>query len=321
MRELDRQLEQGRNDCAAIQYRYEEQIRAMEGTRSELLATNRFIKMLEAQKLVVQNDLDQLQGLLHPIRRCPSDILQHVFEWTLEMPEKTWFNAATALSHVCQRWREVTLRTPNLWTCTIVSLDRKPEDIEAFWERTVQRVKSVPVSIVIRDINGVDAQRKAFGKCRFTSFPHIKHLELHIHDTNEDSWFTYAQIQLPSSPVEHLDIIYHNVGVDGFIDIYELVNGFLPIPSLSFTSRYLGISFTEGLTISSVTALRINKVYELSFGLLAQAFPNAEVVDFEAVTFSTQSAGSINWLRLHLYRFVERSIPLGLVSMPQTLLR
>ncbi|PVF98737.1 hypothetical protein CPB86DRAFT_663589, partial [Serendipita vermifera] len=72
-------------------------------------------------------DLQHLKGALHPVRRCPFEVLQMIFEWTVlltatdadiseDLSSVEWFDAATRLSHVCRKWRSIALDTPKLWS-------------------------------------------------------------------------------------------------------------------------------------------------------------------------------------------------------------
>jgi hypothetical protein len=76
-------LKRDERSVSAIQERYDQLMKIVEGTLSELVATKRSITILEDQKMTWQKELDLLNGLMHPIRRCPSEILQHIFEWAV----------------------------------------------------------------------------------------------------------------------------------------------------------------------------------------------------------------------------------------------
>jgi hypothetical protein len=79
-------------------------MRAAEGVVSEIHAENEFLQTLGAQKRLAKDNLEQLRGILHPIRCCHSDVLQYIFEWAVEDYEgRISFARATALSLLRRR--------------------------------------------------------------------------------------------------------------------------------------------------------------------------------------------------------------------------
>lgn len=116
----------------------------------------------EVENLVTLDcDLDHLKGALHPVRRCPFEVLQMIFEWTVvfsgdygdfseEISNDRWFEAATCLSHVCRRWRSIALDIPSLWS-KLPELTMYPIGTgdNLFWERTISRIKGYPADVHI----------------------------------------------------------------------------------------------------------------------------------------------------------------------------
>lgn len=100
------------------------------------------------------------------ILRCPDDVLKIIFELANDFPDEEtmiWhyifkdnerhrFRMARDISHVCRKWRAVSLNMPYLWFRIMIDCRRRkpPSAIEAFWERSCSRVKSVPATISIR---------------------------------------------------------------------------------------------------------------------------------------------------------------------------
>ncbi|KAF9040975.1 hypothetical protein BDZ89DRAFT_944734, partial [Hymenopellis radicata] len=70
--------------------------------------------------------LNDARRLLHPLRSIPDDILGVIFQhsapsWEGSTPESVLDSlsprgAPWLLSHVCRRWRNLVLSSPNLWT-------------------------------------------------------------------------------------------------------------------------------------------------------------------------------------------------------------
>jgi hypothetical protein len=87
-----------------------------------------------------QAEDDRLAGLLHPIRRCPEDILRLIFESAVDPLDP--FLRATTLSHVCQSWRSIALNTVSLWNIVVVFMDMETDVLKSFIQFTKRRVKS-----------------------------------------------------------------------------------------------------------------------------------------------------------------------------------
>ncbi|KAJ6458417.1 hypothetical protein C8R47DRAFT_149694 [Mycena vitilis] len=63
------------------------------------------------------------RAILSPLRRMPSEILSEIFRWTLpaarDAPQRRGFRAMESpwvLTHVCRRWRSVSIPDPSLWS-------------------------------------------------------------------------------------------------------------------------------------------------------------------------------------------------------------
>jgi len=67
------------------------------------------------------------QGLLHPIRRLPAEMLEEIFQVCINKETQGWLDdpsilpdppkAATSVASVCRSWRSVALQCPRLWRC------------------------------------------------------------------------------------------------------------------------------------------------------------------------------------------------------------
>ncbi|KIM22314.1 hypothetical protein M408DRAFT_28783, partial [Serendipita vermifera MAFF 305830] len=114
---FDQELEQLRNTYETVHKRYLKQILEIEATQSELYRIQSLITASEAQRALRQSEQRELQALMHPIRRCPEDILREIFEWvTCEAGNSRHIlEDSVHLSSVCQKWREVAISTPFLW--------------------------------------------------------------------------------------------------------------------------------------------------------------------------------------------------------------
>jgi hypothetical protein len=141
-----RQLEQAKAAHERIQARHDNLLRELEAAQSELNVSHDYLMTLQQQVMVFQAEDDRLAGLLHPIRRCPEDVLRLIFECAVERPGA--FKMATTLSHVCESWRAISLRTSSLWNNLIIHMEDDILDLELFMRRTKNRLKAAPVRLM-----------------------------------------------------------------------------------------------------------------------------------------------------------------------------
>ncbi|KAF9457322.1 hypothetical protein BDZ94DRAFT_237462 [Collybia nuda] len=70
-------------------------------------------------QLKAKNDrISTLRGMVSPLKHFPNELISQVFEdYNVDLPQPPWL-----LGHICSRWREVALSTPNLWSSITVQL-------------------------------------------------------------------------------------------------------------------------------------------------------------------------------------------------------
>ena len=122
------QLEQAKEVHARIQTRHDSLLRELEAAQSELNISHNYLVTLEQQLKTLQEEDHNLAGLLHPIRQCPEDIIRLIFECAAYGEESPLFAVATALSHVCRRWRAIALSISGLWSR--IDMSMKPDLID-----------------------------------------------------------------------------------------------------------------------------------------------------------------------------------------------
>ena len=74
---------------------------------------------------VQKNKVAIRKGFLHPIRRLPTEILQHIFEECVDAEAAEWFvgqtrlptflKSATRIAGTCRSWRTIAQQTPRMW--------------------------------------------------------------------------------------------------------------------------------------------------------------------------------------------------------------
>lgn len=170
-----------------IQSRHQQLQRDLEASNSEFDISSNFIKDLEVQKASLEAAGQQIASLLHPIRRCPRNILKIIFQYAAQGEDPDYFRAATAISHVCQSWRAIALDTRMLWTRVPVSIEDPPKEVRSFSKRIRALVHSTPVEITVSKIGKkpIKATEKLFKYLELNKFASIDHLYLSL-TTSED---------------------------------------------------------------------------------------------------------------------------------------
>ncbi|KAJ7882301.1 hypothetical protein B0H13DRAFT_1629544, partial [Mycena leptocephala] len=83
---------------------------------ARILELERSLAALRLQKTVVQERLDSYK---YPVLRLPNEIVSEIFTHFLPIyplcPPVAGLLSPTVLTHICRKWREIALTTPDLW--------------------------------------------------------------------------------------------------------------------------------------------------------------------------------------------------------------
>ncbi|PVF98733.1 hypothetical protein CPB86DRAFT_784579 [Serendipita vermifera] len=250
------------------------------------------LREADTQDLVTLDcDPQHLKGALHPVRRCPFEVLQIIFEWTVVFnaeygdfseSRNDWFRAATCLSHVCRRWRSIALDTPKLWS-KLPELTINPigTDDNLFWERTLSRVKGYPADLYIAGFSELsnaaekDAE-EAYTTMRFHEIPHIRRLELVLDGEDSLEHLFHPLLRIPEGTVDELQI-FGEPSVDVYLDGIRLAALLRLFPSLQSLALFaLSITFSRITSFRNISALELSHVEPLMMELLPRQFPNLQ---------------------------------------------
>ncbi|KAJ2930325.1 hypothetical protein H1R20_g6783, partial [Candolleomyces eurysporus] len=110
-------------------------LRSLVDERQKLVdALEREIEELAKRRDEHAKFVKEHSALLSPIRRVPNDILSLIFLACLphnlspqRLTELSAAHPALVVSHVCQRWRQLSLSTPLLWTFIDIHIPRLPD--------------------------------------------------------------------------------------------------------------------------------------------------------------------------------------------------
>jgi hypothetical protein len=247
------------------------------------------IQLLQQQVAILEAEFNQLGGVLHPIRSCPSDVLKVIFEWTtlfsaikhpfsLELSNEDWFKAATRLSHVCQRWRSITLDTPKLWgKLPGIALFPVDNNDALFWERTLPRIRGYPAEISLCGFgrfSGFQNVNGAYISSRFHEIPHILRLDVELNGEESLQHLFHPLLRMPQGIVEEVRII-SEMKEDIYLDEIFLPALMRTFPSLERLSLF-DVTFCCSKIVSfrNIKHLRLQDVMVTDMGSLSRQFQN-----------------------------------------------
>lgn len=95
-----------------IQDRYQEKLKTLEPNEPTHNPAHELVKNLQKHHTALNTGYHQIKLLIHPIRRCPRDILYLIFEWAVHIEPWNWLNTAMKISHVCHSWRTLAIHIP-----------------------------------------------------------------------------------------------------------------------------------------------------------------------------------------------------------------
>lgn len=318
LRDFDRQVEEGRERHTDILKRHEQNLRALEGTSSELNAVTRFADMLEGQKSRVQKDLGFLYGLVHPIRRCPTDILRDIFKWAVCMESKDteWFKCATRISHVCRRWRGVSIDTPFLWKKIDISVGPSVMGIKEYGERTVQRLKNTPPSIVFRGLVGSVAEAYAIEYIRLDLYARIDYLHFELAGPTAYQRLVDGISRLPKGEIDHLHISAREINLYGLytsMDAEPIIRRFPRARSMTLHRLWWRSPIATGAVnvFRNVVNLEISgPTFHSPLALLTRSFPHLETAYFKSISLNPHDTSNIFWPQIKTLRILAvKNIP------------
>ncbi|KAJ7498222.1 hypothetical protein B0H11DRAFT_834860 [Mycena galericulata] len=84
------------------------------------------LELLEKGRASLSDYHMQNKGIVSPLRRMPPEVLGEIFSWTLLSVEEAWScdrfkKSPWVLTHICSRWRSISLATPSLWSQVIIN--------------------------------------------------------------------------------------------------------------------------------------------------------------------------------------------------------
>jgi hypothetical protein len=226
----------------------------------------------------------------HPINRCPTDILQYIFEAAV-LTHPYPFLTAIQLAHICQKWRAIVLDTPTLWSEFICNMDKPEKQMEEFWDWIRSRVKNIQTVINLARFGNYPAP--LLQHCKLNQIPHIKRLLIHVTRISAIEEIFEPSLKLPQGCVDQLVVKteppdYEDWPIEKLWDLDELLKQF---PGLRFLTLFneAGIDIRSEETYPSIRSLVFKTVFGIYIPTLASSFPNLNTLEIYA--FDPSSSG------------------------------
>ncbi|KAF9238467.1 hypothetical protein BU15DRAFT_75167 [Melanogaster broomeanus] len=175
------------------------------------------VQRLENKREKVREIAQELEALISPVRRMPTDIMAKVFEHCVRdegMRKADPQLTPLLLGQVCRSWRSLLFSLPCLWTTLQLDFPAGAKDWDALMQSKIMsmhvwfsRSKAVPISLFLGQSKGslipwptlmhLDKEILALN-CR------LKDLTLHFSPRSLSSLLTFAQSPLPY--LQHLEL-------------------------------------------------------------------------------------------------------------------
>lgn len=133
---LDAQIEAAKENLDQLAIPYFDLRARFESAQSAYLAAKENHEDLLNQRTQLDQSMQHLNALLHPLRRFPADILVKIFMFAVEtemerdydrveMPRFKKPQAIINITRVCSKWRTAAYAKPELWTYVRLNLSRR----------------------------------------------------------------------------------------------------------------------------------------------------------------------------------------------------
>jgi hypothetical protein len=199
-------------------------------------------------RLLCRRINSQNKSLLH----LPPEVLQIIFEFAVEHNQRG-FKCATRISQVSQKMRRIAISTPRLWSYIQCCMGKSESSILEFWDRTSQRVKNVPVDILIRNIGCRNACH--LGICRMDQIASINSLALESQYSECIEELSSPSFTPPTTSLNHLSLRASCSVVSHEWDI-AILTRFPPIARLSLYGIH--ISCNHHISFPSIQELSLS---------------------------------------------------------------
>ncbi|KAJ7614730.1 hypothetical protein DFH06DRAFT_1240768 [Mycena polygramma] len=118
----------------------------------EIASLKRSIAKRRREKAVLG---DHLASYIYPVLTLPNEVVSEIFQQSLK-PGDYYFSDPRSplfLGHICQRWRDIALSTPSLWTTITLDIENisKPESWLRLLDIWLTRSRQCPLYVALTD--------------------------------------------------------------------------------------------------------------------------------------------------------------------------
>jgi len=215
----------------------------------------------------------QNESLLH----LPPELLQIIFEFAVEH-NHCGFKCATKISHVSQKMRQIAISTPRLWSYIHCSMANSESSIFEFWNRTLDRVKDIPVDILIQKTAG--AKNCHLAVCQLDKISSINSLTFKGYNSKLIIELQSPSFAPPTSSLNHLSFQVEPLDGEKKLETSILAR-FPPITRLSLRGFFL--SHNSDTSLPPLYELSLNHVLTDQITILTY-LPNLTFLDIDSLS-------------------------------------
>ena len=279
-------MERAKTEHQSLLAKYQQQLREIEGTLSQLHESKKALDLMEEQCNALQVETERLAGMTHPIRRYPSDLLQYIFEFVYDQKGSDGLQTALDLSHVCQRWRAIALDSPRLWSTIDYKMKKRDSDISSFWSAIIPRMKAVPPSLVIRDVEAKTIDR--LKHLNLGAVPVIKKLEIALANPDNFGLLHALSDAIPEAAIQSLEVKWTDKQTPpnqerGVTWDLGAVLKDDPLSSKLTLKAACTFRLTPSIHFGSVTSLILFKLKEVNIPLILSLFGRLNTLHLEDI--------------------------------------
>jgi hypothetical protein len=209
---------------------------------------------------------------------------------------------ATVISHVCQRWRSISIDTPQLWTYITWSVTKAKPLIEDFWDCIRGRIKGLSPALSIYDIGASDSIQLEY--LRLDYFERIESVNLYLQDGKAVSLFLNALSDFPHTHVDALQLTFKDFSEYHFWSLDYVIKRFSPRRLRIYNCPIfpLGIRSTWNL-IQSLTLHQVGRLDPVATLMCFPRLTNLEMIETFIVLSLSRVTLSLNkMLRIKLQK-------------------